>query len=104
MPLTIQTTTACSSKKSFDGALMVDSASKAFLGCTWCSDARSCGCASTLVDLQRRLADRAKWIVPCRWINSRSIVDGAFDQVLRDHPDLRDAVNAQVSVLYSSLG
>ena len=49
------------------------------------------GCASTLVDLQRRLADRAKWIVPCRWINSRSIVDGAFDQVLRDHPDLRDA-------------
>ena len=68
------------------------------------SSSGASGCASTLVDLQRRLADRAKWIVPCRWINSRSIVDGAFDQVLRDHPDLRDAVNAQVSVLYSSLG
>jgi len=67
------------------------------------SSSGASGCVLTLVDLQRRLVDRAKWIIPCRWINSRSIVDGAFDQVLRDHPDLRDAVNAQVSVLYSSV-
>jgi len=54
------------------------------------------GCASALVDLQR-LVDRAKWM----WMD-RSIVDEAFDQALRDHPDLRDAVKAQVSVLCQS--
>jgi len=31
-----------------------------------------------------------------------SIVDEAFNQVLRDHPDLYDAVKAQVSVLCQS--
>ena len=36
MPLTIQTTTTpCTSNISFDTVLMVDSASKAFLSCTW---------------------------------------------------------------------
>ena len=54
------------------------------------------GCASALVDLRQRLRDRAEWIF--RW-TVRSVVDEAFDQVLSDHPDLCDAVNAQVSVL-----
>ena len=57
------------------------------------------GCASTLVDLRQRLVDRAEWIY--RWMG-RSIVDEAFEQVLRDYPDLRDAVTAQVSVLCQS--
>ena len=35
MPLTIQTTTTCTSNISFNSALMIYSASKAFLGCTW---------------------------------------------------------------------
>ena len=35
MPLTILTTTACSYNKSLNGALMVNSISKAFLSCTW---------------------------------------------------------------------
>jgi len=57
------------------------------------------GCASALVDLHQRLVDRVKWI----WIwMDRSIVDEAFEEVLRDHPDLRNAVNAQVSVLCQS--
>jgi len=50
------------------------------------------GCASTLVDLRQRLVDRM----------GRSIVDEAFEQVLRDHPDLRDAVKVQVSILCQS--
>jgi len=57
------------------------------------------GCASALVDLQRQLADRAEWIYG--WMD-RSIVDKAFEEVLSDHPDLRDAVKAQVSVLCQS--
>ena len=60
------------------------------------------GCASTLVDLRQQLVKKAEWIF--EWINSYSIVNKAFEEVLRDYPDLRDAVNAQVSVLYSSLG
>ena len=58
------------------------------------------GCALTLVDLQQQLADRAWWIY--RWINRRPIVNRVFNQVLRDHPDLRHAVNAQVSILCQS--
>ena len=58
------------------------------------------GCASALVDLRQRLVDRAEWIF--EWINSYSIVDEAFEEVLRDYPDLRDAVKAQVSVLCQS--
>ena len=59
------------------------------------------GCASTLVDFQQQLVKRADWIYPYVWsyenrpMNSCSIVNEAFDQALRDHPDL-DAVNAQV--------
>ena len=60
------------------------------------SSSSASGCASALLDLQQRLGNRAKWIY--RWINPRSIVNEAFEKVLRDHPDLRDAVNAQVSV------
>ena len=60
------------------------------------SSSSASGCALALVDLRQRLVDRAEWID--RWINPRSIVNEAFEKVLRDHPDLRDAVNAQVSV------
>jgi len=63
------------------------------------SSSSASGCALALVDLQRQLVDRAEWIY--RWMG-RSIVDEAFDQVLRDYPDLRDAVKAQVSVLCQS--
>ena len=59
------------------------------------------GCASTLVNLQQQqLADRAWWIYG--WINPRPIVNRVFNQVLSDHPDLRHAVNAQVSILCQS--
>ena len=44
--------------------------------------------------------NRAWWIY--RWINPRPIVNRVFNQVLRDHPDLRHAVNAQVSILCQS--
>ena len=64
------------------------------------SSSGASGCASTLVDLQQQLADRAWWIYG--WINPRPIVNRVFNQVLRDHPDLRNAVKAQVSVLYQS--
>ena len=57
------------------------------------------GCASALVDLQQRLGDRVEWIF--EWM-VRSIVDEAFEEVLRDHPDLRHAIKAQVSVLCQS--
>ena len=57
------------------------------------------GFASALVDLQQQLVDRAEWIYG--WMD-RSIVDEAFEEVLRDYPDLRDAVKAQVSVLCQS--
>ena len=63
------------------------------------SSSSASGCASALVDLRQRLGDRAEWIY--RWMG-RSIVDEAFEQVLRDYPDLHDAVNAQVSVLCQS--
>jgi len=53
-------------------------------------------CASALVDLQQQLVDRAEWM--CR--GTSTIVDKAFEQVLGNHPDLCDAVNTQVSVLY----
>ena len=61
------------------------------------SSSSASGCASALVDLRQRLGDRAGWIC-----GRRSIVDEAFDQVLSDHPDLHNAVNAQVSVLCQS--
>ena len=63
------------------------------------SSSSASGCASALVDLRQRLVDRAQWIFG--WMD-RSIVDEAFEEVLRDHPDLRNAVNAQVSVLCQS--
>jgi len=56
------------------------------------------GCASVLVDLQQRLGDRVEWI----YEDADTIVDEAFDEVLSDHPDLHDAVKAQVSVLCQS--
>ena len=61
-----------------------------------------------LVDFQQQLVKRADWIYPCVWsyenrpINSRSIVNEAFDQALRDHLDL-DAVNAQVIMSVSQV-
>ena len=64
------------------------------------SSSGASGCASTLVDLQRRLADRAKWIF--EWMNPR-LIEEAFEEVLRNHPDLCDAVKAQVSVLCQSI-
>ena len=64
------------------------------------SSSSASGCASALVDLQQRLRDRVEWIF--EWINSYSIVDEACDQVLRDYPDLRNAVKARVSVLCQS--
>ena len=66
------------------------------------------GCASTLVGFQQQLVKRADWIYPYVWsyenkpMNSRSIVNEAFDQALRDHPDL-DAVNAQVIMSVSQV-
>jgi len=63
------------------------------------SSSSASGCASAFVDLQQRLRDRAQWIH--QWMG-RSIVDEAFEQVLRDYPDLHDAVKAQVSVLCQS--
>jgi len=57
------------------------------------------GCVLALVDLRQRLGDRAEWIH--EWMG-HSIVNEGFEEVLRDHPDLRDAVKAQVSVLCQS--
>ena len=56
------------------------------------------GCALALVDLRQRLVDRAEWIFE----DADTIVDKAFEEVLGDYPDLRNAVNAQVSVLCQS--
>ena len=61
------------------------------------SSSSASGCASALVDLRQRLGNRAEWIY-----GRRLIVDEAFEEVLRDYPDLRDAVKAQVSVLCQS--
>ena len=61
------------------------------------SSSSASGCALALVDLQRQLGDRAEWIY-----GRRLIVNEAFEQVLRDHPDLHHAVKAQVSVLCQS--
>ena len=106
MPLTILTTTACSFNKSFHGALMVDSSFlrphviKCVQGVIEAmSSSSASACALALVDLQQRLGDRVEWIFG--WMG-RSIIDQAFDQALSDHPDLRDAVKAQVSVLCQS--
>ena len=60
------------------------------------SSSSASGCPSTLVDLQQWLADRAWWIYG--WINPHPIVNRVFNQVVRDHPDLHHAVNAQVSI------
>jgi len=68
------------------------------------SSSSASDCALALVDLRQRLVDRAEWIYSSGWdyegrlMNSRSTVDEAFEEVLRDYPDLHDAVNAQVSV------
>ena len=59
------------------------------------SSSSTSGCASTLVDLQQQLVDRAEQI----YGRTDTIVNEAFDRVLSDHPDLHDAVKAQVSVL-----
>jgi len=56
------------------------------------------GCASTLVDLQQQLVDRAERI----YGGTDTIVNEAFDRVLSNHPDLHDAVKAQVSILCQS--
>ena len=63
------------------------------------SSSSASGCASALVDLRQQLANRAKWIF--EWMGP-SIVDEVFEEVLSDHPDLHDAVKAQVSVSHSS--
>ena len=62
------------------------------------SSSSASGCASTLVDLRQRLVKKAEWI----YDDADTIVDEAFEEVLSDHPDLHDAVNAQVSVLCQS--
>ena len=57
--------------------------------------------AMHLVDLQQQqLADRAWWIY--MWMIPHPIINKVFNQVLRDHSDIRYAVNAQVSILYQS--
>ena len=61
------------------------------------SSSSASGCALALVDLRQRLGDKAEWIY-----GRRLIVDKAFKEVLSDHPDLRHAVKAQVSVLCQS--
>ena len=61
------------------------------------SSSSASGCASTLVGLRQRLVDRTDWI----YVDADTIVDEAFEEALSDHPDLRDAVNAQVSVSHS---
>jgi len=53
------------------------------------SSSSASGCALALVDLQQRLRDRVEWIFGCM---GPSIVDEAFEEVLRDRPDLRNAV------------
>jgi len=63
------------------------------------SSSSASGCALALVDLRQQLVDRAEWIYG--WMG-RPIVDQVFEEVLRDHPDLHNAVNAQVSVLCQS--
>ena len=59
------------------------------------SSSSASGCALALVDLHQRLVDRTDWI----YVDADTIVDEAFEEALSDHPDLRNAVNAQVSVL-----
>ena len=61
------------------------------------SSSSASGCALAFVDLEQRLRDRVEWIYPHKWdyegrSKSRSIVDEAFEEVLRDRPDLRNAV------------
>ena len=65
------------------------------------SSSSASGCALALVDLQQQLVKKAEWIYEVRFMNSRSIVVEAFDQVLRDHPDLRDAVKSPSKCLVS---
>ena len=62
------------------------------------SSSGASGCALALVDLQQQLV----WIYLYGLIESHSIVDEAFEEVLNDHPDLRDAVKAQVSCVSHS--
>ena len=62
------------------------------------SSSSASGCAPALVDLRQQLGNRAEWIH--EWMG-HSIVNEAFEEVLSDHPDLRNAVNAQVSVSHS---
>ena len=62
------------------------------------SSSSASGCASALVDLRQQLVKKAERI----YGDADTIVDEAFEKVLRDYPHLRDAVNAQVSVLCQS--
>ena len=64
------------------------------------SSSSASGCASALVDLRQQLVKKTEWIFG--WMG-HSIVDEAFEEFLRDHPDLRNAVKAQVSVLCESV-
>jgi len=59
------------------------------------SSSDASGRASTLINIQQRLVKKAEYIHR----GTGATVNRVFDQVLRDHPDLRDAVKAQVSVL-----
>jgi len=66
------------------------------------SSSGASGCALALVDLRQQLVDRvdrAEWIF--EWMG-HPIVDQVFEEVLSDHPDLRDVVKAQVNVSQSS--
>ena len=56
------------------------------------------GCASTLLDIQQRLVDRADWI----YEDAGTIVGETFEEGLSDQDDLCDAAKAQVSVLCQS--
>jgi len=61
------------------------------------SSSSASGCTSTLVDLRQQLVDRAEWI----YGDADTIVDEAFEEVLRDYPHLRDTV-IEVSLLCQS--
>jgi len=71
------------------------------------SSSSASGCTSALVDLRQRLGNRAEWIYPHEWnyegrfTSSRSTVHEAFEEVLSNHPHLRDTV-IEVSVLCQS--
>jgi len=57
------------------------------------------GCALALVN-QQQLVKKTEWIY--NWMGHTTI-DEIFDQILNDHPDLCNAVKAQVSISYQLL-